>query len=66
MMQNKAIRFMAGLKRMVSNSMSKETEKNGLESLVKRGKDFRMNTMIKMLQNEELHPSLVEYFTQYQ
>ena len=22
--------------------------------------------MIKILQNEELHPSLVEYFTQYQ
>ena len=23
-----------------------------------------MNTIIKILQNEELHPSLVEYFTQ--
>ena len=43
--------------------MSEVTEKNWCESLVKRGKNFfriRMNTMlIKILQNEELHPSLV-------
>ena len=62
--QNRAVRFIASLKGMVS--MSEETENIGLESLVKRRKDFRMNTMIKILQNKELHPSLVEYFTKYQ
>ena len=38
--------------------MSEETGKLGLESLVKISKDFRMNTMIKLLQNEELHPPI--------
>ena len=32
-------------------SMSEGTEKIGLESLVKRRKDFEMNTLIKILQN---------------
>ena len=64
MVQNRAVHFIAGLKGMCS--MSEETEKIGLEPLVKRRKDFKMNTMIKILQNEELQPSLVEYFTQYQ
>ena len=60
------VRFIAYLKRIVI--MSEETGKIGLECLVKRRKNFfRTNTMmIKIWQNEKLHPFLVEYFTQYQ
>ena len=61
MFQNRAVCFIAGL-----ILRKEETEKIGLESLVERRKNFRMNTMIKILLNEELHRSLVEYFTQYQ
>ena len=52
---------------VVSSSMSsEETKKIGLKSLInKRRRDFRMNTMVKILQNEELHllSLVVEYFT---
>ena len=64
MVQNRAVRSIVGLRGMVG--VSEETEEIGLESLVKRRKDFRINSMIKIFQNKELHPSLVEYFTQYQ
>ena len=43
-------------------SMFKKTKKIGLESLVKRGMDFRMNTKITFLQEEELHPSISSEF----
>ena len=52
MVQNRAVRSIVGLRGMVG--VSEETEEIGLESLVKRRKDFRINSMIKIFQNKEL------------
>ena len=64
LLQNRAVSFVASLKGMVGWFAClnlKRLKKLGWSS-VKR-KDFRMNTIIKILQNGELHLSLVEYFT---
>lgn len=64
MVQNRAVRFIAGLRGVVS--ISQETQKIGLETLEKRRANFRMTTLFKVLENEDLHPILTEYFNRLQ
>ena len=60
MVQRRALRFISELKGIVS--ISDENVKLDLDTLEYRRKDFRMSTMLKLLENRSLHPILVDFF----
>lgn len=64
MVQKRAVRFISGLKGVVS--ISDETQKIGLDTLESRRKNSRMLTLLKILENEALHPILVDFFNNLQ
>ena len=64
MVQRRAVRFISELKGIVS--ISDETDKLDLDTLECRRKDFRISTMLKLLENRSLHPILVDFFDNLQ
>ena len=60
MVQNREVRFIFSLKRLVS--VSGEREHLGLQTLEERRKNSRLNTVMKVLDYEHLHPVLIDYF----
>ena len=60
MVQNRAVHFISSLKEVVS--VSGEREQLGLQKLEERRKNSRLNTLVKVLGYEHLHPVLIDYF----
>ena len=60
MVQNRGVRFISSLKGVVSVSGGRE--QLGLQTLEERRKISRLNTLMKVLDYEHLHPVLIDCF----